>query len=111
MNILARWILNALSLYIVARIIPGIRLTDFGAALIAVIIIGLVNALLKPILILLTLPINILSLGLFTFIINAGLLKLAAAISPDFQVEGWGSAILGSILLSIISTVLHSLVR
>ncbi len=111
MHILVRWIINALSLYIVARIVPGIRLTDFGAALIAVIFIGLINALLKPILLLLTLPINILTLGLFTFILNASLLKLAASVSPDFQVDGWGSAIIGSVLLSIVSTILHSLVR
>ncbi len=111
MRMLIRWVLNALSLYIVAHVIPGIRLTDFGAALIAVIIIGLVNALLKPLLLILTLPINLLTLGLFTFIINAGLLKLAASISPDFQVDTWGPAIIGSILLSIVSTILHSLVK
>ncbi len=111
MHILIRWVLNALSLYIVANVVPGIQLTDFGAALIAVIFIGLVNSLLKPLLLLLTLPINVLALGLFTFIINAGLLKLAAGISPDFQVDSWGAAILGSILLSVISTILHSLVR
>lgn len=111
MHILIRWVLNALSLYIVANVVPGIRLTDFGAALIAVIIISLVNALLKPLLLILTLPINLLALGLFTFIINAGLLKLAASISPDFQVDTWGAAIIGSILMSIVSTILQSLVK
>ena len=109
--IIANWFLSGLALYIVSRVIRGIELVDFGSALIAVIIIGLVNALIKPLLLLLTLPINILSLGLFTFVINAFLLLLASNLTPGFQVHGFGTALVGSILFSIVSMLLHSLVR
>jgi len=110
-KIIANWILSALALFLVSRIIAGIRLQDFWSALIAVAIIGLVNALVRPIFLLLTLPINILTLGLFTFIINACMLLLASSLTPGFKVDGFGSALLGSILLSVISTILHALVR
>lgn len=110
-RIIARWVLNALALYIVARILPGIHLSDFGSALIAVLVIGLVNALVKPILFLLTLPVTVLTLGLFTFILNALMLMLASAITPGFKIDGFGTALLGSILLSIVTTILHSLVK
>lgn len=110
-RIIARWIINALALYIVAKILPGIQLTDFGSALIAVLVIGLVNALIKPILFLLTLPVTVLTLGLFTFILNALMLMLASAITPGFKIDGFGTALIGSILLSIVTTILHSLVQ
>lgn len=110
-RLIAEWFLNGLGLFIVSRIVPGIILSDFASALIAVIIIGLVNAFIKPVLVLLTLPINILSLGLFTFIINALLLLLASALAPGFEVDGFGTALIGSILLSIINILLHSLVK
>ena len=110
-KIIANWVLSALALFLVSRIIPGIRLQDFWSALIAVVIIGLVNALIKPILLLLTLPITILTLGLFTLVINACMLLLASGLTPGFKVDGFGSALIGSILLSVISTLLHALVR
>lgn len=109
--VIANWFLSAIALFIVSRLVRGIELVDFGSALIAVIVIGLVNALIKPLFLLLTLPINILSLGLFTFVINALLLLLASSLTPGFQVHGFGTALIGSILLSIISMLLHSLVR
>lgn len=110
-TILANWVLSALALYIVTRIVPGIVVDDFGSALVAVIIIGLVNALVKPLFIILTLPATILTLGLFLLIINALMLLLASSITPGFRVDGFGTALIGSILLSIITTILHSLVR
>jgi len=110
MKFIANWVLNALALFLVSKILPGIHLRDFWSALIAAAIIGLVNALVKPILLLLTLPITILSLGLFTFVINALMLLLASSFSPGFTVNGFGTALIGSILLSVISTVLHRLV-
>ncbi|SRR5258706_8556652 len=109
-NLLIHWVLNALALYIVARILPGFHLSDFSSALVAAIIIGLVNALIRPILLLLTLPISILTLGLFALVINALMLLLASAISPGFKIDGFWWAFLGSILLSLVSTILHSLV-
>jgi len=110
MKFIANWILNALALYLVSRILPGIHLHDFWSAIIAAAIIGLMNALVKPILLLLTLPITILTLGLFTFVINALLFLLAGTFSPGFHIDGFGTALIGSILLSIISTILHKLV-
>jgi putative membrane protein len=110
-QIIARWIINALSLYIVAQILPGIHLSDFGSALIAVLIIGLVNALIKPVLFLLTLPVTVITLGLFSFVLNALMLMLASSITPGFKIDGFGTALLGSILLSIVTTILQSLVK
>lgn len=110
MKFIANWVLNALALYLVSKILTGIQLRDFWSALIAVAVIGLVNALIKPILLLLTLPITILTLGLFTFVINALMLLLASSFAPGFHIDGFGTALLGSILLSIISTLLHRLV-
>jgi len=108
---IAQWFLNALALYIVSQIVPGIRLNGFSAALIAVIVIGLVNTLIKPILFLLTLPITIVTFGLFSLVLNALMLLLAGSVVSGFRVEGFGAALIGSILLSIVSTLLHELIR
>lgn len=107
--LLSRWLLFALALLFVAWIIPGITLAGFASALWASLAIGLINVFIKPLLILLTLPINILTLGLFTFIINALLFLLAAKLVPGFSVDGFGSALLGSILLSIISILINQI--
>ncbi|HUD19691.1 MAG TPA: phage holin family protein [Patescibacteria group bacterium] len=111
MKFIANWFLNAVALYLVSRILQGIHIHDFWSALIAAAVIGLVNALVKPVFLLLTLPITIITLGLFTFVINACMLLLASALTPGFKVDGFVTALIGSILLSIISTILHSLVR
>ncbi len=109
--IIANWLVHAIALYLVAQLLSGIVLRDFGSALIAVLVIAFVNAIIKPILLLLTLPINILTLGLFTFIINALLLMLASAVTPGFEIDGFTTALIGSILLSIVTMVLNALVR
>ena len=111
MKFIANWFLNALALFLVSKILPGIHLAGFWSALVAAAVIGLINALIKPLLLLLTLPITLITLGLFTFIINALLLLLASSLTPGFKIDGFGTALLASILLSIISTLLHSLVR
>lgn len=111
MQILVNWMLNAFALYLVSKVVTGIMLQDFWSALVAVVVIGLVNTLIKPLLLLLTLPITIVTLGLFTFVINAAMLLLASRFTPGFKVDGFVSALLGSILLSIVSTLLHSLVK
>jgi putative membrane protein len=110
-KMLANWVLNALALFIVSKIITGIRLQDFWSALVAVAVIGLVNTLIKPVLLLLTFPITIVTLGLFTFVINAFMLLLASSLTPGFKVDGFVSALIGSILLSLVSTLLHSFAR
>jgi len=106
-NLAIRWILLALSLILVAWIVPGIAINGFFAALLAALVIGIVNILIRPIVVALTLPINLLTLGLFTFVINALLLMLVAAIVPGFTVAGFGAALIGSILLSILSVVIN----
>ncbi len=111
LKILANWVVNAFALFLVSRIVQGVHLADFKSAMIAVAVIGLINALIKPVLLLLTLPITILTLGLFTFVINAILFMFAGSLLSGFTVEGFGSAFIGSIVLTIISTLLHSLVK
>lgn len=110
MKLIANWFLNALALFIVSKIVSGIELRGFGAALVAVIVIGLINALIKPILLVLTLPITILTLGLFTFVLNALMLLLVGNIVSGFRVDGLWTAFIGSILLSFVSMILHTLV-
>lgn len=111
MTIIANWIVNALALYIVSKIVPGIFLSDFVSALVAVVVIGFINAIIKPILLFLTLPITIVTLGLFTFILNAVLLSFASFLTSGFKVDGFATAFIASILLSIVSTILHFLTK
>jgi putative membrane protein len=101
--LLARWLLNALALLAVAYLYEGVQVTGLGAALIAALVLGLVNAVVRPILVLLTLPVTLLTLGLFLFVINALLFWGVAEIVGGFQVTGFGAALLGSILYSIIT--------
>jgi len=109
--LIANWIVNALALYIVSKIVPGVYVSDFISALVAVIVIGFVNAIVKPILLFLTLPISILTLGLFTFIVNAAMLLLASLVAPGFKVDGFSTALIASIVLSVVSVILHALTR
>jgi putative membrane protein len=110
-RLLIRWLINALSLVIVARFVPGFELHGFGDALIAALIIGLVNSTLGLVLKVLTFPLTIVTFGLFLIVINAIMLKMAAAVTPGFAVQSWRSAFIGALLLSIISTFLHWLVK
>jgi putative membrane protein len=109
-SLLLHWIISALSLMIVAYIFPGIQLQGMGAALIAPIVIGLINATIGLIVKIITLPLTILTLGIFWLIINALMLQLAAAIVPGFYVADFWSAFFGAIVLSIVSMILRSFV-
>lgn len=109
-SLLIHWLISAASLIIAAYVIPGIEIRGLGTALIAPIVIGLVNATIGLILKILTLPLTLLTLGLFWLIINALMLQLAAAIVPGFYVSGFWSAFFGAIILSLVSMVLRSLV-
>jgi putative membrane protein len=110
LHIVVSWFVSALALWIVARIIPGIDLRDFGAALIATVIIAIVNATIGPVLKFLTFPLTLITLGLFLLVVNALLLKLASLFTPGFAVRGFLSAIFGSVVLTILTAVLRSLV-
>ena len=103
MQLLLRWLLNALALIAVANIVPGIHVDTFYHALIAALILGLVNALVRPILILLTLPVTVLTLGVFVLVINALMILLVSTIVQGFTVASFSSAFLGAIVLWIIS--------
>lgn len=103
--LLARWAVNAAALLLVAYLYPGVSVESFFAALIAALVLGLVNAVIRPILIILTLPATLLTLGLFIFVINALLFWFVAEIVQGFKVTGFGAALLGSILYSVITLV------
>lgn len=92
---------------ITAHFVPGFKVDSFQAALIAAVVLGLVNAFIKPILVVLTLPISFLTLGLFLFVINAITILLAGSISPGFHVYGFVPALIGSIVLTIVGSVLN----
>jgi len=108
LSAILRWIVLGLALILVAKIIPGIEISGFLAALFAVVIIALVNIFVRPLLVFLTLPINILTLGLFTIVINAALFGLAAFLSPGFSVGGFFPALFGSLLYSIFSLIINA---
>ncbi len=105
MTILLRVLWNALGLLVIAEFIKGIQVDSFYTALVAAVILGLFNAVLRPILVLLTLPITILTLGLFSLVINAALFLFAASFIEGFAVTSFWYALLGSLLMSIISTI------
>lgn len=108
--LLLHWLISAVSLLIVAYLIPGIQVQGFGTALIAAIVIGLVNATLGFVLKILTLPLTLLTFGLFWFVINALMLQLAASVVAGFSISGFWAAFFGTIVLSIVSLILHSLI-
>jgi len=104
-----RWLITAVSLLITARIVPGIEIKDFTVALIAAVALGLINAIIRPLLILFTLPLTILTLGLFIFVVNAISFSLASYFIRGFEVESFFAALFGSIMVSIVSGVLNSI--
>jgi len=109
-RLLLHWILSALAVWIVSRVVPGISVSGPTAALIAAAVIGLVNATLGLILKILTFPLTLLTLGLFWFVINALMLELAAKFVDGFQVRGFIPALIGAVLMSLVSSVLQWIV-
>ncbi len=106
-----RWLILTVAILITSYLVEGIIVSGFFTAIFAAAVLGILNAFLRPIALILTLPINILSLGLFTFVINAIMLKMASGIIPGFSVSGFWAAVLGAFLVSIISWVLNSFVN
>ncbi len=105
LTLLARWIINAGALLLVAYLYPGVQVGSFTAALIAALVLGLVNAVVRPILVILTLPVTLLTLGLFLFVINALLFWFVAEVVQGFTVTGFVAALVGSLLFSVITTI------
>jgi putative membrane protein len=102
-HLLLVWIVSALALMITAYVVPGFKIHSFGSAMWASVIVGLLNMLIRPILLFLTLPINFLTLGLFTFVVNAIVLRMAAGLLKGFDIDGWGSAIVGAVVLVLVN--------
>lgn len=108
MKLLVKWLLSASALLAVAQLYGGVELQGFGAAMVAAFVIGLFNIFLRPVLILLTLPVTLLTMGLFLFIINALLFWAAATMLDGFQVRDFAAALLGSLLYSMFNLVIDS---
>ncbi len=104
-SILTIWLITAVGLGLTALIVPGINIKSTSTLLVAAIVLGLINAFIRPVLWLLTAPLSILTFGLFALVINALMIMLAAAIVPDFEVRGFGSALFGAIMMAIIGIV------
>ena len=105
-----RWLILTVAIMVSAYLFPGIEVNSFGSALFAAVVLGILNAFFRPILLILTLPINILTLGFFTFFINAFLLMMTSGVIGGLHVEGFGSALLGSVIISLVSWGLSSFI-
>jgi putative membrane protein len=110
-GILLRWLISTISILIAAYLIDGIHVSGFLSAFFAAAILGILNAFFRPVVFILTLPINILSLGLFTLVINAVLLMMVSGVISGFTVDGFWWALLGSLIISLVSWLMTSLVN
>ena len=110
MRLLLLWILNAVALLAVTYLLPSIQVAGFGTALVAALVLGFINTLVRPVLTILTLPITLLTLGIFYLVLNGLLFWLASALLPGFDIEGFGSAVFGAILYGVIASALSALI-
>jgi putative membrane protein len=106
MKLIVRWLLLAAALLLVAYVYPGVAIKSFGAAMIAAFVLGLLNTFVRPLLVLLTLPVTLLTLGLFLFVINALMFWAAASLLDGFNVSGFGAALIGSLIYSLCGMVI-----
>lgn len=109
-GILLRWLILTAAILLAAYLLDGIEVRDFFSAFLAAAVLGILNAFFRPLLLLLTLPLNILSLGLFTFVINALLLKTASGVIPGFEVHGFWTALFGALIITLVSGLLNTLI-
>ncbi len=109
-GLLLRWLILTFAIMTAAYLFSGIQVSGFGSALFAALVLGILNAFFRPILLILTLPINVLSLGLFTFVINALLLMMTSGIIGGLVVDGFGAALFGSLIISLVSLLLSSFI-
>ncbi len=110
MRLLLNWVLSALAVWVVAQVVPGVHVNGAVAALIAALAIGFINATIGALLKIITFPLTLITLGLFWFVINALMLKLASAVVPGFQVHGFIAAFIGAIVLSLVNLLLKAIV-
>jgi len=111
MKTLTRWLLLSGALLLVAHLYPGVQVTSFSSAMIAALVLGLLNTLLRPLLVLLTLPVTVLSLGLFLFVINALMFWAAASLLDGFAVTGFAAALIGSLIYSLCGMLIDVLIE
>jgi putative membrane protein len=106
-ELLIHWLISAVVLMGTAYLLPGFEVRSFGSALLAAVVIACANVIVKPILVFLTFPITIITLGLFLWVINALILKMCAAITPGFQIRSWGSAFLGALVIAMLNALAY----
>lgn len=111
MRLLLKWLLHAVALLAVASLYSGVVVKSFGAALLAALVIGLLNAVLRPVLVLLTLPVTLVTLGLFLFVINALMFWAASGLLNGFHVAGFSAALIGSLIYSLLGMLIDSVLR
>ncbi len=109
--LLINWLVSAMVIFSVAYVLPGVHIQDFTAALVVALVLGVINALVKPVLSILTLPITIMTLGLFSLVLNALLILLVGSIVPGFKIDGFMWALLFGILLSIVNFVVNNFLK
>jgi putative membrane protein len=105
MYLILRWLLNTVALFIVVHVVPGFHYRDLVTLAIAALVLGLLNAIVRPVLWLLTLPLTIVTLGLFLFVLNAVMLELTSFLVPGFRIDSFVWAIIGAVVLAIVSLV------
>jgi putative membrane protein len=110
-HLLIRWIIGSLAIWFTTFIIPGLHIKGLGTILLTALVLGIVNAIVRPLFVLFTLPVTIITLGLFLFIINGLLLYLVAALVPNFKIDGFWWAVLGSLVITIISAILNMIFK
>lgn len=110
-KLILRWVLSAVALLAVSYLYSGVQVASFTTALLAALVIGLLNVTLRPILVLLTLPVTVLTLGLFLFVVNALVFWSASGLMSGFHVTGFGAALLGSLIYSLLSLFIDAVVR
>ena len=111
MKLIVRWMLLAAALLLVANVYPGVTVAGFGSALIAALVLGLLNTLVRPLLVILTLPVTVVTLGLFLFVINALMFWVAAEVMRGFSVAGFGAALIGSVIYSLCGMVIDTAIE
>ncbi len=111
MKLLLRWVLSAGALILLSYYLPGIKVESFYTALIAALVLGLVNAVIRPIIVVLTLPVNVLTLGLFGLVINALMLLLTTTVVKGFYIENFAAAFWGSLAMSVLGWLIHMLIK
>ena len=110
-RLILTWVLNSCALFFVMKVVPGIQIDQFRDLMLATLVLGLLNAFLRPVILLFTLPLTVLTLGLFTLVINGGMFYLAASLVDGFRVTGFGTAFLAALLFSLFSFTLNMIFR